>query len=38
MAKSATQWMDLIDCSFMGKTFKEQYKAIITERIQRLQR
>ena len=37
MAKALPQWAKLIDRSFMSDEFKEQYKAILTERMYRLQ-
>lgn len=36
MAKTFPQWQELIDRSFMDKTFKEQYKSLLTERMSRL--
>ena len=37
LVKTLPQWTKLIDRSFMSTEFKEQYKAILTERMQRLQ-
>lgn len=37
MAKAMPQWQELIDRSFMTEAFKEQYKTILTERMNRLQ-
>lgn len=37
MAKALPQWLELIDRSFMSAAFKEQYKAILTERMHRFQ-
>ena len=36
MAKALPQWQELIDRSFMSDEFKEQYKNILTERMNRL--
>jgi serine/threonine-protein kinase HipA len=36
MAVALPQWLDLIDRSFIHEAFKEQYKAIVTERVNRL--
>lgn len=37
MAKALPKWLELIDRSFMSAAFKEQYKAILTERMHRFQ-
>lgn len=37
MAKALPKWQELIDRSFMSDEFKEQYKAILTDRMKRLQ-
>jgi len=37
MAKALPQWQERIDRSFMSDAFKEQYKTILTERMNRLQ-
>jgi serine/threonine-protein kinase HipA len=37
MAKALPEWQELIDCSFMSEAYKEQYKNILTERMNRLQ-
>lgn len=37
MAKALPNWQELIDRSFMSEAFKEQYKNILTERMNRLQ-
>lgn len=37
MAKALPKWQELIDCSFMSPVFKERYKSILTERMNRLQ-
>lgn len=37
MAKVLPQWQELIDRSFMSDAFKEQYKTILTERMNRIQ-
>ncbi len=37
MAKAMPQWQELIDRSFMTEAYKEQYKTILTERMNRLQ-
>jgi serine/threonine-protein kinase HipA len=37
MAKVLPKWQALIDSSFMSDAFKEQYKTILTERMNRLQ-
>ena len=37
MAKAMPQWLELIDRSFMSAAFKEQYKTILTERMNRFQ-
>ena len=36
MAKALPKWQELIDRSFMSNEFKEQYKTILTERMNRL--
>jgi hypothetical protein len=36
MEKALPKWIDLIDKSFLSDEFKEQYKAIIHERLNRL--
>ncbi|MEN9882889.1 MAG: putative kinase Y4dM [Bacteroidota bacterium] len=36
MAKAYPKWREMIDRSFMSDAFKEQYKTILTERINRL--
>ena len=36
MAKAMPQWQELIDRSFLSEEFKEAYKAILTERMNRL--
>lgn len=36
MAKAWPQWQELIDCSFMSVEFKEQYKTLLKERMNRL--
>ncbi len=36
MAKTLPKWQELIDRSFMSEEFKEQYKTILTERMNRL--
>ena len=35
MAKAWPQWQELIDCSFMSVEFKEQYKSLLKERMNR---
>ena len=35
MAKAWPQWQELIDCSFMSVEFKEQYKTLLKERMDR---
>jgi serine/threonine-protein kinase HipA len=37
MAKALPKWQEMIDRSFMSDAFKEQYKTILTERMNRLQ-
>lgn len=37
MAKALPEWQELIDRSFMSEAYKEQYKNILTERMNRLQ-
>ena len=37
MAKALPKWQEMIDRSFMSDEFKEQYKTILTERMNRLQ-
>jgi serine/threonine-protein kinase HipA len=37
MAKAMPKWQELIDRSFMSNEFKEQYKTILTERMNRFQ-
>lgn len=37
MAKALPKWQELIDRSFMSTEFKEQYKTILTERMNRFQ-
>ncbi len=37
MTKAYPKWLEMIDRSFMSDAFKEQYKTILTERINRLQ-
>jgi serine/threonine-protein kinase HipA len=37
MAKALPKWQELIDRSFMSEAFKEQYKNILTQRMNRLQ-
>jgi serine/threonine-protein kinase HipA len=37
MKKALPKWEEMIDCSFMSTTFKEAYKLIIKERMQRLE-
>jgi serine/threonine-protein kinase HipA len=37
MAKAMPQWNELIERSFLSDAYKEQYKAILTERMNRLQ-
>jgi serine/threonine-protein kinase HipA len=37
MAKAYPKWLEMIDRSFMSDAFKEQYKTILTERMNRLQ-
>jgi serine/threonine-protein kinase HipA len=36
MAKAMPKWQELIDRSFMTEAYKEQYKTILTERMNRL--
>lgn len=36
MEKAKTKWMELIDTSFLNDEYKEQYKAIINERLSRI--
>jgi serine/threonine-protein kinase HipA len=36
MAKAWPKWQSLIDQSFLSGAFKEQYKTILTERMDRL--
>lgn len=37
MLKAMPKWQELIDSSFISDAFKEQYKVILTERMNRLQ-
>jgi hypothetical protein len=37
MKKALPKWEEMIDSSFMSTTFKEAYKLIMKERMQRLQ-
>jgi serine/threonine-protein kinase HipA len=37
MLKARPKWHELIDNSFISDAFKEQYKVILTERMNRLQ-
>jgi serine/threonine-protein kinase HipA len=36
MEKALPKWLDVIDESFLSEDFKEQYKSILLERINRL--
>jgi serine/threonine-protein kinase HipA len=36
MAKAYPKWREMIDRSFMSDSFKQQYKKILTERMNRL--
>jgi len=36
MTKTLPKWLELIGRSFMSEAFKEQYKAILAERMNRL--
>jgi serine/threonine-protein kinase HipA len=37
MAKALPKWQELIDRSFMSDAYKEQYKTILAERMNRLE-
>jgi serine/threonine-protein kinase HipA len=36
MAKAVPKWVEMIDCSFMSEPFKQQYRAILMERMKRM--
>ncbi len=36
MSKATSQWMDLIDVSFLSSAYKKQYKTILNEKISRI--
>ncbi|MDT8394792.1 MAG: hypothetical protein RQ761_13195, partial [Bacteroidales bacterium] len=36
MEKAMTKWIELIDIGFLNEEFREQYKAIINERANRV--